>query len=623
MQFPFNPLPGKMSVKTGHPTAALTITENLHPALGKDTAGLLFRGVELHESDSPEWLIWWNYSTDGGANWSSCCAWNIYDAAYPSVDYWGTSTRFYGTFVTPSSFLDGGGIILLDFADPANVATWTGRWADFTLLGWHNMKMSEIACDNSREIWNWGFQSLIMDRSYPGSNMTAAPAIFYQINSSGYTMVDWYDSLDGCQTTSAAIDHVTRKTYAVYDRFNPARQQWELFIRQDHFGDWDLGSDGLAKRYTDSTIHIEFPAVSAYDGKVLILGAVHSEASPEDTDIVCWYTSDGNINNMTNSSIVAATAGAENYPDISHISDSQFVATFVRNDTLFASFTCNGGARWSTPAMVSAGTEVVRAEYRTSDIADDGSKTGWEYLAGGNTNLHFASLIPTDNDADGIPDHCDNCPGIANPGQEDSDNDGIGNACDNCPAVANTDQIDTDGDGLGDLCDPCPNDPNNDIDGDGICGNLDNCPSVANPDQSDVDGDDIGDLCDNCPTVFNRNQYDTDTDGLGDACDPDDDNDGVPDISDNCPTVYNPDQTDTNGDGIGDACEFICGDVNHDGLVNILDITYIINFLYKGGPPPIPMYQAGDVNNSGTINALDITYLINSLYKHGPAPNCE
>ena len=60
------------------------------------------------------------------------------------------------------------------------------------------------------------------------------------------------------------------------------------------------------------------------------------------------------------------------------------------------------------------------------------------------------------------------------------------------------------------------------------------------------------------------------------------------------------------------------GDANKDGNINALDITYLINFLYKSGPAPDP--YTGDVNNSGVINALDITYLINYLYKSGPPP---
>ncbi len=62
------------------------------------------------------------------------------------------------------------------------------------------------------------------------------------------------------------------------------------------------------------------------------------------------------------------------------------------------------------------------------------------------------------------------------------------------------------------------------------------------------------------------------------------------------------------------------GDVNFDGRINALDITYLINFLYKSGPQPRPILQVGDTNGDGRINALDITRLINFLYKHGPAP---
>ncbi|MBN2347836.1 MAG: carbohydrate binding domain-containing protein [Bacteroidales bacterium] len=57
-----------------------------------------------------------------------------------------------------------------------------------------------------------------------------------------------------------------------------------------------------------------------------------------------------------------------------------------------------------------------------------------------------------DEDNDGIEDHLDNCPSIANVGQEDTDSDDIGNACDNCPDSSNPDQNDTDGDGIGDIC---------------------------------------------------------------------------------------------------------------------------------------------------------------------------
>jgi hypothetical protein len=64
---------------------------------------------------------------------------------------------------------------------------------------------------------------------------------------------------------------------------------------------------------------------------------------------------------------------------------------------------------------------------------------------------------------------------------------------------------------------------------------------------------------------------------------------------------------------------YLAGDPNGSGTVNILDCTYIINYLYKGGPAPNPL-QSGDVNGNGSTNILDVTYLINYLYKGGPAP---
>jgi hypothetical protein len=67
--------------------------------------------------------------------------------------------------------------------------------------------------------------------------------------------------------------------------------------------------------------------------------------------------------------------------------------------------------------------------------------------------------------------------------------------------------------------------------------------------------------------------------------------------------------------------EFLCGDPDCDGSRNMLDILYLISYLYKGGPPPSPI-AAGDVNDDSRSDMLDILYLVNYLYKGGPEPVC-
>jgi hypothetical protein len=170
-----------------------------------------------------------------------------------------------------------------------------------------------------------------------------------------------------------------------------------------------------------------------------------------------------------------------------------------------------------------------------------------------------------DMDDDTICESVDNCPSVANPGQEDGDEDGHGDVCDNCPSDANEAQDDIDTDGVGDVCDNCPDDENGDqadVDGDGFGDVCDNCPDDVNADQADVDLDVVGDVCDNCPGDANPDQADRDGDGVGDVCDecPDDpdndiDADAVCGDTDNCPTTSNPTQADADGDGVGDPCD--------------------------------------------------------------------
>lgn len=60
--------------------------------------------------------------------------------------------------------------------------------------------------------------------------------------------------------------------------------------------------------------------------------------------------------------------------------------------------------------------------------------------------------------------------------------------------------------------------------------------------------------------------------------------------------------------------------MNNDGVIDVLDITYYIQALYKAGPPPQPDKCVADVDCDGLFNVLDITYLITFLYKNGPEP---
>ena len=123
---------------------------------------------------------------------------------------------------------------------------------------------------------------------------------------------------------------------------------------------------------------------------------------------------------------------------------------------------------------------------------------------------------------------------------------------------------------------------------------------------ADSDQDGIIAERDNCPGHFNPGQDDGDNDNIGDACD-------------NCPDIYNPDQSDLDGDGIGDSCEVICGDGNGDSAVNVGDAVFLINYVFKGGPPPDPTCS-GDANGDMEINVGDAVYLISYVFKSGPPP---
>jgi hypothetical protein len=66
---------------------------------------------------------------------------------------------------------------------------------------------------------------------------------------------------------------------------------------------------------------------------------------------------------------------------------------------------------------------------------------------------------------------------------------------------------------------------------------------------------------------------------------------------------------------------FLLGDSNGDGVIDIGDVVYDINYLFKSGPMPNPLLS-GDANCDSVDDVGDVVYLINYLFKNGPAPSC-
>ena len=63
------------------------------------------------------------------------------------------------------------------------------------------------------------------------------------------------------------------------------------------------------------------------------------------------------------------------------------------------------------------------------------------------------------------------------------------------------------------------------------------------------------------------------------------------------------------------------GDVNKDGIIDVADVMYLINYLFIGGSAPDPMWL-GDATCDDVVDVADVMYLINYLFIGGSPPSC-
>lgn len=79
-------------------------------------------------------------------------------------------------------------------------------------------------------------------------------------------------------------------------------------------------------------------------------------------------------------------------------------------------------------------------------------------------------------------------------------------------------------------------------------------------------------------------------------------------------------QVDNSSLGLVDfSMPYLLGDVNIDRKIDLGDVVYLINFLYKSGPAPYILIL-GDTNRDGAVELGDLVLLISFLYQGGSPP---
>ncbi len=89
-------------------------------------------------------------------------------------------------------------------------------------------------------------------------------------------------------------------------------------------------------------------------------------------------------------------------------------------------------------------------------------------------------------------------------------------------------------------------------------------------------------------------------------------------------TAFDNDGFTTQSTNIPDFWTWMLGDVNHDHDVNVADLVYMVNYVFKGGTAIYPEF-VGDIDHSCSLNVTDLVYMVNYIFKggHDPLIGCD
>jgi hypothetical protein len=65
------------------------------------------------------------------------------------------------------------------------------------------------------------------------------------------------------------------------------------------------------------------------------------------------------------------------------------------------------------------------------------------------------------------------------------------------------------------------------------------------------------------------------------------------------------------------------GDANFSGSIEVSDVTYLVDYLFRQGAQPIPTMDAGDFDCDTAVNIADLTAMVSFLFQGGDPPPCN
>ena len=66
-------------------------------------------------------------------------------------------------------------------------------------------------------------------------------------------------------------------------------------------------------------------------------------------------------------------------------------------------------------------------------------------------------------------------------------------------------------------------------------------------------------------------------------------------------------------DECGNLCQFVAGDVNYDGELNVVDLVILVEFIVGWSEPTEAQLYTGDMNADGVLNVLDAVLLVDVI----------